>query len=474
MHGALYSLGQKHAGWRGWNVGDGDCSDGGPQPHKSVLRLSSRWQRRSCRAQPTGMCYYAYTYSKIFDGTVTRTTTLSLQDGTTVHSMTDTLPGSGSIISIAPRGKKLYFFRSGGDILLLNTDRKTALPAVTASYHLDFCDGPRYEDDTKPSNAVSGPATPFSTSVAPQSPSTVTEREAKEDVFIPSQGYRGQRPGYMFRSEGGPYGVGYYKNEVLLRGKAEHQTQQQRQEPTVGVRCCVLSPDATWAAIALSHPDDGRVFIYNLSEHTTGKTKVQKARFLVENGHRAGVLAMAWSPDGALLFTGSYDKTIRVWETKRWTCCKVLKGHGGGIRGLCTSADGRTLFSAAADNTIRAWTIGGPWICLRLLNGRHDDMTWPQCMDISPKNGMMVTGSTGFFGASTLKVFDAVGSGSCLATFAQLGYDQRGNITSVSCGETCVYSGASDGTVAGWALSTQEQKTRGAGFSKGFFISSSS
>ena len=73
-------------------------------------------------------------------------------------------------------------------------------------------------------------------------------------------------------------------------------------------------------------------------------------------GHTAPVLSLALSPDGALLYSGSHDYTVRAWATADWRCVRVLKGHGGGVRALAVAPDGGTLYSAAGDNTLR---VGG-------------------------------------------------------------------------------------------------------------------
>ena len=37
----------------------------------------------------------------------------------------------------------------------------------------------------------------------------------------------------------------------------------------------------------------------------------------------------------AILFFGSSDKTIRVWDVNDYSCKKVLGGHNGGVYSLC-------------------------------------------------------------------------------------------------------------------------------------------
>ena len=71
------------------------------------------------------------------------------------------------------------------------------------------------------------------------------------------------------------------------------------------------------------------------------------------DGHTAAVLCFAASSNKKLVFSGSYDKTIRVWDAKTWNCLKVLKGHGAGLKCLAVSSDSSLLYSASADNTIR-------------------------------------------------------------------------------------------------------------------------
>ena len=64
-------------------------------------------------------------------------------------------------------------------------------------------------------------------------------------------------------------------------------------------------------------------------------------------------------------------------------------------------------------------------------------------------------------------------AGACLATFAQLGYHDKGAVSALAFSRDgrFLYSGASDGTLAAWRLSWEEAVPagRGAGLRKGFF-----
>lgn len=64
-------------------------------------------------------------------------------------------------------------------------------------------------------------------------------------------------------------------------------------------------------------------------------------------------------------------------------------------------------------------------------------------------------------------------AGSCLATFAQLGYTQKGAVSALAFSRDgrFLYSGASDGTLAAWRLNWVDPAPAGssAGFRRGFF-----
>ncbi|MFI6407693.1 NACHT and WD repeat domain-containing protein [Streptomyces sp. NPDC050548] len=72
-------------------------------------------------------------------------------------------------------------------------------------------------------------------------------------------------------------------------------------------------------------------------------------------GHRAGVRAMSWSPDGACLATGSLDGTVRLWDAATGAAGAVLEGHGDGIVAVHWSPDARLLATGSRDRTARVW-----------------------------------------------------------------------------------------------------------------------
>ena len=69
-------------------------------------------------------------------------------------------------------------------------------------------------------------------------------------------------------------------------------------------------------------------------------------------GHTETVIALAVSE--SQLFSGSADKTIRVWDLeKNYAHVKTLEGHTNWVDALAVS--GSKLFSGSTDKTIRVW-----------------------------------------------------------------------------------------------------------------------
>jgi WD40 repeat protein len=108
------------------------------------------------------------------------------------------------------------------------------------------------------------------------------------------------------------------------------------------------SPDGRWLATKLiTLAQGGEVVVQNLRDSSSFSL----------HGHKPHVVAGAFSSDGKMLATGSWDKTVRIWDTTRRKPLHVLRGHKEQVRTVAFSPDGLTLASASPDGIIHFWDI---------------------------------------------------------------------------------------------------------------------
>ena len=74
-------------------------------------------------------------------------------------------------------------------------------------------------------------------------------------------------------------------------------------------------------------------------------------------GHTGWVNSVWFSPDGLTLASGSFDRTIRLWDVLTGRQQQVLTGHTDEVRSVWFGPDGLTLASGSADHTIRLWAL---------------------------------------------------------------------------------------------------------------------
>ncbi len=83
----------------------------------------------------------------------------------------------------------------------------------------------------------------------------------------------------------------------------------------------------------------------------------QLIRTITGNSHPVGALAI--TPDGNNIVSGTDDGTIKVWDLKTGKLLRTLTGHTDTILSLAISPDGQTLASASGINekSVKIWNL---------------------------------------------------------------------------------------------------------------------
>ncbi len=114
------------------------------------------------------------------------------------------------------------------------------------------------------------------------------------------------------------------------------------------VQIVAYSPDGKDLAVGESSGNEVDV---TLIDPATGEVRMRLA------GHKAGVFAMAFSPDGEILATAGGDRCIKLWNLKEGKEQITLHDGVGRVKSLAFSVDGEWLAFAGGDCTVRMWDV---------------------------------------------------------------------------------------------------------------------
>jgi WD40 repeat protein len=122
--------------------------------------------------------------------------------------------------------------------------------------------------------------------------------------------------------------------------------------------------------------------------------------------------AIAFSPDGRVLVSGSEIGVIHLWETATGKEVRRFPSEGGKVHAVAFSSDGKTLASGHADGSVRLWDVGQAKP-VRQLEGRQGAV---RGLDFSPRCDQLAAAGkdAGVWDTGTGKLLHQLGDGQTL------------------------------------------------------------
>ena len=120
--------------------------------------------------------------------------------------------------------------------------------------------------------------------------------------------------------------------------------------PVDAVLALAFSPDGTFLASGSGRASrGGEIKLWNVADGTLVRS--------LDQPHSDTVVSLAFSRDGASLASGGTDRLAKMHDVASGATVKSFEGHTGHVLGVAWQANGRRLVTAGADNVLKVWDV---------------------------------------------------------------------------------------------------------------------
>ncbi|KAJ3450205.1 receptor for activated protein kinase c rack1 [Anaeramoeba flamelloides] len=222
---------------------------------------------------------------------------------------------------------------------------------------------------------------------------------------------------------------------------------------------CVLEGHNGWVTSIATTPENPNMFVtssrdktllvWNINEEQVSGYQEDYAYPVKSlHGHSHFVEDVTISSDGMFALSGSWDKTLRLWDLTTGKCTQQFIGHTGDVLSVTFSAENRQILSSSRDKTVRLWNTLGK--CKYVIEDKSSHNDWVSSVRFSP-----LLKSTTFVSSSWDKTVKMWNLNGCKLEKNLYGHTEQVNCVEMSPDGSLCASGGKDGKAILWDLEKQ-------------------